>query len=151
PLRTFFGETRLKRITAEMISDYQIKRTGERISGRTANLEVGLLRRILKRGKQWARLADDVEMLPQKSKPPRILSPEEKAKLIETAESKPIWLVAYCASVLALNTTMRSCELRGLHWKEVDLFEKVLSIRRQSTKTDAGARLIPLNRDAVVA
>ena len=38
-----------------------------------------------------------------------------------------------------------------MHWKNVDLFEKVLRIRRQSTKTDAGARVIPLNRDAVVA
>ena len=33
----------------------------------------------------------------------------------------------------------------------MDLFEKVLRIRRNSTKTDAGARVIPLNRDAVVA
>ena len=71
--------------------------------------------------------------------------------LLATASSKPQWLVAHCAAVVALNTTMRGCELKGLHWRNVDLFEKVLRIRRQSTKTDAGARVIPLNRDAVVA
>ena len=114
-------------------------------------MEVGLLRRVLKKNKQWVRLAEEVEMLPQPSKEPRILSPEEKLILLATASSKPQWLVAHCAAVVALNTTMRGCELKGLHWRNVDLFEKVLRIRRQSTKTDAGARVIPLNRDAVVA
>jgi integrase len=51
--------------------------------------------------------------------------------------------------MLALNTTMRGCELKGLRRKDIDLFEKTLTIRRDSTKTDAGARVIPLNRDAV--
>ena len=46
---------------------------------------------------------------------------------------------------------MRGCELKGLRRKDVDLFEKTLTIRRDSTKTDAGARVIPLNRDAVAA
>src|SRR2546428_373651 len=44
---------------------------------------------------------------------------------------------------------MRSCTLKGLHWKNVDLFERVLVIRRKSTKTDAGALVVPLNRDCV--
>jgi integrase len=151
PLRRFFGETRLKRITGEMVEEYQTKRAAEGMSGRTVNLEVGLFRRILKRGKQWTRIAEDVEMLPEQPRDPRILLPEEKSKLLATAASKPQWQVAHCAAVVALNTTMRSCELKGLHWKNVDLFENVLRIRRQSTKTDAGERVIPLNRDAVVA
>jgi integrase len=115
------------------------------------NLEVGLLRRILKKNKQWARLAEDVTMLPERPKEARVLSPDEKAHLLKTASLKLEWQVARCATVVALNTTMRGCELKGLRWKVVDLFEKVLRIRRQSTKTDAGARAIPLNRDAVVA
>jgi integrase len=49
------------------------------------------------------------------------------------------------------NTTMRGCELKGLCWKDIDLFEKILAIRRESTKTNAGARTIPLNRDAIEA
>ncbi len=83
-------------------------------------------------------------MLPEQPLEPRILSPEEKSEFLATASSKPQWLVAYCAAVVALNTTMRGCELKGLHWKNVDLFEKVLRIRRQSTTTDAGARGTPL-------
>ena len=150
-LRRFFGETPLRRITADVIVRYQFERKAAGVSGRTINLEVGLLRRILKRNKQWARLAEDVRMLPEHPKAARVLTPEEKARLLETAALKPDWQIARCAAVLALNTTMRGCELKGLHWQDVDLFERTLVILRQSTKTDAGARVIPLNRDAVLA
>jgi integrase len=119
--------------------------------GRTTNMEVGLLRRIMKKHKQWARLADDVRMLPERPAAARVLTPEEKAALLTKAASRPDWMIAKCAAILALNTTMRACELKGLRRKDVDLFEKTLTIRRDSTKTDAGARVIPLNRDAVLA
>lgn len=134
-----------------MIVRYQVERTEAGVSGRTINLEVGLLRRILKENKQWARLADDVKMLPEKPKPARVLSPEEKNRLLETAALKPHWQIARCAAVLALHTTMRGCELKGLRWQDADLFERTLTIWRQTTKTDAGQRVIPLNRDAVLA
>ena len=44
---------------------------------------------------------------------------------------------------LALNTTMRSCEVKGLQWKDVDFMERTITICH--SKTDAGRRLIPLN------
>ena len=151
-LRQFFGETRLRRITADMISDYQSKRIQDGVSGRTVNLEVGLLRRVLKHFKQWGRLSDDVKMLPEEPKEARILTPEEKDHLREVAATQPAWQVARCGAILALNTTMRGCELRGLRWKDVDLFDaKALYIRRKTTKTRGGVRAIPLNRDAVLA
>jgi integrase len=43
---------------------------------------------------------------------------------------------------------MRGCEIKGLQWKQVDLFKKLLTIQRHSTKTNAGARVIPLNQAA---
>jgi integrase len=150
PLRRFFRETPLRRITADLIVKYQSERKESGASGRTINMEVGLLRRILKRNRQWIRVAEDVRMLNEDSKPARVLSPEEKARLLELAASKPEWEVAHCAAVLALNTTMRGCELKGLRWKDIDLFEKTLTIQRQSTKTDAGARVIPLNRSGLL-
>ena len=84
PLLNFFGEFRLKRITAEMIEKFQQARAKSGVSGRTINLEVGLLRRILKRAKQWGRLAEDVKMLPERPKEARVLSTEEKENLIRT-------------------------------------------------------------------
>jgi integrase len=58
---------------------------------------------------------------------------------------------AYCAALLALNTTMRSIEIKHLQWATVDMFEKTLVVSRKTTKTDAGERMIPLNRDAIWA
>jgi hypothetical protein len=48
--------------------------------------------------------------------------------------------------ILALNTTMRACEIKGLLWQDVDLMDRTLTIRR--SKTLAGQRVIPLNADA---
>ncbi|MCA1600520.1 MAG: site-specific integrase [Acidobacteria bacterium] len=44
--------------------------------------------------------------------------------------------------VLALNTTMRSCEIRGLRWSDIDLLADTLAIHK--SKTEAGVRIIPL-------
>jgi integrase len=148
----FFRDIRLRRINADGIADYQANRSASGISGRTINLEVGLLRRVLKHFKHWGRLADDVQLLPETPKEARVLTPEEKQYLQEVAASNPAWQVARCAAVLALNTTMRGCELRGLRWRDVDLFDtRTLYIYRKTTKTKGGVRAIPLNRDAVLA
>jgi integrase len=149
-LRKAFGNVSLKKITAQSILDYQKERISV-VSGRTVNLEVGLLRRVLKKNKQWARIADDVRMLPERAKEARVLTQQEKQRLLEIARTKDEWQVAYLAAVLALNTTCRSCELRGLRWNAVDWTAMTITIRRESTKTDAGARVIPLNPDALVA
>jgi integrase len=55
----------------------------------------------------------------------------------------------YPAVVIALNTGMRSIEIRSLRWTQVDLAAKMLRVSR--SKTDAGAgRMIPLNARATV-
>ena len=151
PLEAFFGETPLNRITAERITKYQQHRNSDGLSGRTINLEVGLLRRIMKRYRQWARLADLVENLPERSYVERALEEDERKRLLAVASTNPRWMVAYWAAVLALNTTMRKCELLGLRWRDINLPEATLTIRRSTTKTDAGGRVLPLNRDAVWA
>lgn len=46
---------------------------------------------------------------------------------------------------------MRGCELKGLRWRRVDFMERTITVRRTTTKTDAGERLIPLNPDAWAA
>ena len=58
PLERSFGHRRLCDITSDDIRAYQIKRA-EEVSNRTVNLEIKVLRQILKRHKLWARIADD--------------------------------------------------------------------------------------------
>src|SRR5262245_42807291 len=77
PLRKVFGDLPMKKITAQAIRDYQEVRIAE-VSGRTVNLEVGLLRRILKKNKAWARIADDVQNLPERPKEAKVLTQDQK-------------------------------------------------------------------------
>jgi len=94
-------------------------------------------------------LADEIPHLPERRDIGRALQPEEKLHLLKLAQSKPEWETAYLASVLALNTTMRGCEIRELRWRDVDLMDRSLVIRR--SKTLAGERMIPLNANAHTA
>ena len=150
PLRKFFGDRMLVRINAENIAAYQRERRSTGISGRTLNMEIGVLRRIMKRAKIWSVVAEDVKMDRENTGGiAKVLTAEEKKILFETAAAKDEWLVVYCAAVLAVNTTCRGIELKHLRWRDVDLFDRSILIRRSKTK--AGHRTIPLNTDAVAA
>ena len=109
-------------------------------------MEIGVVRRILKRARLWQALADEVTIPKQPDTIGYALTPSEKASLLETAALRPEWETACCAAQIALNTTMRGCEIKGLQWRDVDLLAETVSIRR--SKTDAGVRVIPLTPEA---
>lgn len=149
-LKRIMGGVLVRKIDAAAIRAYQDARKAENVSGRTVNLEVTLIRQILKRAKRWSVIADDVGNLPENQNVVgRVLTREQKLLLFQTAASRPEWDVAFCAAVVAVNTTCRKIELLNLHWSDVDLFERVLSIQR--SKTEAGHRAIPLNDEALAA
>jgi integrase len=154
PLLKAFSGMRLEEIVADdgrPIRSYQLGRM-EQVSNRTINLETKVLRMILRYAKLWSRVADDYRSLPEdKRGPGRALTADEEKCLWNAAGSNPDWLVAYCAALLAANTTARGCELKCLRIADVDLEKKVMNIRRASTKTDAGCRVIPLNGTATWA
>src|ERR1700674_493205 len=143
PLRNFFVATPASRISADNIRDYIGHRKRHGAANRAVNMELGILRRILKRAKRWHLVADDVQRLPERRDIGRALRHEEKLKLLKVAASKPEWQIARLAAIVALNTTMRSCEIRGLQWRDIDLMDRTLIVRH--SKTEAGERVIPLN------
>jgi len=146
-----FPGKRLGDITIHDIEAYRLRRA-RTVSPRTVNVEMKILRMILRRAKTWNRLADDYKPLPENKRGPgRALSPEEEKRLFEVAASNSDWEVAYNAAVLAAHTTARSEELRGLRLADFDLIERTITIRRSTTKTDAGCRIIPLDNAATWA
>ena len=150
PLSKHFGEVPLLRFKAEGITGYQTARLAAGISGRTVNMEIGVLRRMLKRAKVWNAIAEDVRPLPERQEAVgKVLSGDLKHKLFEVAASRPEWTAAHCAAVLAVSTTCRGVEIKNLRWKDVDFFGRVMTVRR--SKTAAGHRTIPLNGDAMAA
>lgn len=151
PLKAEFGDRRLCDFTSDLVRSYQTKRL-RRVSPRTVNLETKVLRMVLRRGRMWGRISDDFKPLREnKQGPGRALTPEQERTLFQVAASRPAWDVAYYAAVLASNTTARGGELKGLRIGDINLIERTLRIQRASTKTDAGARMVPLNDSALWA
>lgn len=145
-----FGDTALGKISGDQIRLYQAARLRDGVSGRTINIEIGLVRRILKQVKLWSRLADDVEFFPESRSAGRVLSPSEKRRLFETARTKSRWLNVYCAAAIAANTGCRTIEIRHTRWQDVDLERQVLSVTVTKGRT-AGLRQVPLNAAALDA
>jgi integrase len=143
----FFRGCRLCEITAQDIRRYQKERAAQ-VKNSTVNLETRILRYILKSAKLWSRLADDFENLTVEKFEARVLTPAEEKRLFDLAAKNRAWYVAYQAAIFANNTTVRGCEIRGLQLRDVDLMGRTIKIRRSSTKTDAGVRTIPLNKEA---
>jgi integrase len=151
PLLQSLGGHRLSQITAGDISGYQLQRMAK-VSPRTVNLETKVLRMILRSAKSWSHLADDYKALREdKRGPGRALATEEERHLFDVASSNPNWSVAYYAALIAANTTARGCEIKGLRLCDIDLEARTMTIRRASTKTDAGCRIVPLNTEAAWA
>ena len=114
----------------------------------TVNMDIGALRQVLKRFKQWRRLEDDVKMLTESGGEPigRVLTNEEQERLLKTAEDNPEWEHVWCAAQLAANTSMRGVEVKHVRRKDFDAEKRVVHIR--ASKNETSKRVIPLNDSA---
>jgi integrase len=142
-----FGKQLLCDIGGEDLAAYQIRRKREGVSNRTVNLELGVLRSILRRYRMWEALAADVDFLKESPSPGRALTHDEEIALLNAA-SKSRCRSLYPVVMIALNTGMRSAEIRGLTWGQVDFFGKSLAVGKSKTAAGTG-RIIPLNPRAL--
>jgi integrase len=133
----------------ETLNSYVAARKSEGIGNRTINMEIGVLRKILKRWKLWGALFEHYRALPEPKDIGRALSPSEESRLFAVASSRPEWTVAFCASLIAANTTAGGCELRNLRLKDVDLCTRTLFVK--VGKNRFRVRAIPLNQTATWA
>ena len=147
-VKRHFGDIKLSAISRELIEGFQAKRRLEGASNRTVNMDVGALRQVMKRFKQWRRLEDDVKMLTESGGEPvgRVLTTEEQQRLFKTAEANPEWEHVYCAAILAANTSMRGVEVKHVRRKDFDAEKRVVHIR--ASKNETSKRVIPLNDSA---
>jgi integrase len=147
-LRALGGKL-LSDIDAGEIASYQRERLQAGAAPKTINLEIGTLRAILLRHQLWAFIRQDVRMLKVDEGVGRRLSLAEEGRLLSAcAESRSRAL--YPAVVLALNTGMRSIEIRSLRWGQIDLASRTVRVGRSKTESGAG-RTMPLNLRATAA
>ena len=150
PLLDRLGGKKLKDISPASVLAYQAGRALQ-CSRRTVNREVQTLKAIMRCADLGSKLSQ-IESLPD---PPsgigRALQVEEERRFWITAGSRPGWKAVSWLALLAANSGLRGGEIKRLRLRDVLLEKQMILVRRQSTKTDAGARLIPLNVAALFA
>lgn len=122
----------------------------EGAGNRTVNIEVGVLRRVLKQFKLWQFVSDGYKPLPEPKDIGRALSPEQELRLFSVASARQEWSVAFWVSLIAANTTAGGCELRNLRLRDIDIEAKLLCVRVGKNKF-RGSGQFPHDRPADAA
>jgi integrase len=152
PMIRIVGNIRLKQLTNVALDNYVTKRLAEEIAPWSINKEILAWSLILKKARLWRRVEDDYKPLPVKASDiGRALTRDELRHLAAVAITEKDWEAAFYGSVLAANTGLRGGEIKKLKIGALDLGNRRIKIRRADTKTDAGARVIELNREATEA
>ena len=107
-------------------------------------MEVGELSRAI--GKHWSDLWPKVRKQEERKDVGKALSPDEEKRLLDALGKKKRWQLAAVIVRTALLTGMRSGEITGITWGQVDLERKVLTVGKAKTSSGTG-RQIPMNSD----
>ncbi len=141
------GKKLLVDIEARDIARYQKARLSENASPRTVNIEVAMLRQIMRKRGAWERVKPDVVMLTERDDAGRALTPDEETALLrECGKSRSRILLPFV--ILALETGARFNTIRMLQWGNIDLANHCLKFGKDKTPAGTG-RTVPLNQRAV--
>ena len=156
----FFGELPLEQIHAGHLRGFQQVRALNRLDTSAGTMqpwtqpagpnlirkEVQTVLRVLRAAKCW--LPEDAEVYePLQAAPAdvqRAMSPQEQQRWLHAAAKKPEWQVVYWYSLVALQTTASTNEMRALRLGAVFMEQVVLQVRSQGAKNKFRIRTIPL-------
>lgn len=162
----FFDALKLEDIHAGHMREYQkaralnslqvedeAKRPWERVAG--ANLirkEIQLVVRVLRAAGAWtSELEEAFEPLPgSESDVGRAMTPEEQHAWLHTASSKEQWRLVYWWSLVALQTTAATNEMRSLRIGDVYLSQSTMQIKSEGAKNKFRIRTIPIETPEVL-
>ncbi len=137
-----FGRKLALDIEAADIARYQKARLAEGASPRLVNIEVGLLRGVLRRAGLWARIQPHVTMLAERKDAGHALTAEEEARLLEECgKSRSRALRPFV--LLAVETGARRGTLLRLRWQDIDFEGRAIRFGKDKTAAGSG-RVIPL-------
>ncbi len=144
-LVTFFGDSRLDHISAKRIEEFKRVRREDGAKGATINRDLRFLAQILKQaereryiGRSPFDLGKFFANETRERRKPHILSYEEQEKLLAVAPPRIRVL-----TVLGVETGMRTGEMTGLRWEDIDLLNGVVHVLK--SKSTAGIRSVPLS------
>ena len=99
-LSKYVATVTLAKLDSDALAGYVARRKAEGVGNRTINIEVGVLRRVLKQFKLWHLVGEDYKPLPEPKNIDRALSPEQEIKLFTVASTRPEWSVAFWVSLV---------------------------------------------------
>jgi len=140
-LISVFKEKYLFEITPRMIEKYKATRLGK-VGPATVNRELACLKHMYTKAIEWGYLKiNPVKSVKLLKEPPgrlRYLRPKEVKKLLDACRG-------YLRSIVitALNTGMRKGEILALCWKDVDLENRKVTVRKPKNNE---IRVIPINQ-----
>jgi integrase len=149
-LRPVFGKKLLFEVTATEIMGYKEKRLSPSVGRRYVNMDLELVRAVLRRNGMWEKVRPDFAMYRIDDEFGCELQESDESKLLNEC-ARSISRGLYPAVTLALATGMRSGEIKHLRWNQLFLESEAYLIVGVS-KTSAGrGRRIPLNDTATKA
>jgi integrase len=146
-LEPHFGKLLLYEVRVGHISRYQRIRLREGASTRTVNIEVSLLRLVLRNAKLWKNISEDVKMLTERKDTGRELSDDEVYRLLSACKASTSRGL-FPAVLTSIHSGLRSQELRLLRWRQVDLLEGIITVGKSKTAGGEG-RLVYLSAMAI--
>jgi integrase len=141
----FLRQKTLSKITSEDVLRFREWRSEIGVGPAVINMEVGVIRRMLKRAKRWHLIGAEIRPLKEPRSIGRALTIDEKFRLLRIAGQNEEWQRAGAAISIALCTAMRGCEIKRLQWRDIDFLSRTILVR--TSKTEAGQRLIPMNAE----
>ncbi len=150
-----FGALALPDITNLTIEHYKAQKLVDKLSAKTINNQLSILRKALTCARSWGFLETVPEFIWLKAQRPAIeyLSDDEVAAL-QAYGDEPLWSTMI---LLGLRAGLRIGELLGLHWEDVDLQANTLTVQRNLSEYDLVTpknnriRVIPLSADVGLA
>jgi integrase len=135
-----FGNIHLYEITDVDIDNYKKARRERGIKLATINRELALLKAAFNKARQWKVLQTtipEIKLFKVDNTRVRYLTEEEYHKLVDISP-EPLKSIM----VVAVNTGMRRGELLSLKWQDVDIKERIITLRDTKSKE---TRYIPVN------
>jgi len=139
-LKNHFGDVALAAIQPQGLEGYKATRKNY-VKEATINRELAVLKTLFSKAILWGYASrnpvKEVSLFKEERTPIRILTPEERRKLLDESSSllRPIVL-------MALKTGMRHGEILSLEWKNVDLSSEIISVTHTKAKK---LRQIPIH------
>ena len=115
--------------------------------------EIGLLIRILRSARLWGQDEEDTfqRLRPAESDTVRAMTPEEQHRFLGVAGSREEWRLIYQYTIVALQTTASTNELRALRLGNILLgADRIIQIPRSGAKNKYRMRSIPIMTDDAV-